>query len=177
MVAICKDLESDTNYAFQMASAFRPDMLCVPVASGSVKGAFVGKADAIAQRRHVICCVSNLCSMVKQRGGGCVADISFVAAPSVKVGESHGRQPEVEMVFCRRAALGSEGGRSGPDDAESRVAVNGAGDRARGLRDAEGCACSDGGCLFVVDINYDAAQASGVIPAMTVSGSPCVLEN
>lgn len=105
-----------------------------------------------------------------------MADISFVAAPSVKVGESHGRQPGVEKVFCQRAALGGEGDRSEPDDAESCAAVNDAGGRARGLRDAEGHACSKDGCLFVIDINYDAAQASGVIPAMAVSGSPCALE-
>lgn len=176
MVAICKDLESDTDYAFQMASAFRPDMLCVPAASGSVKGAFVGQADAIARRIHAICCVSNLCSMVKQRGAGCVTDISFVVAPAVKVGESHGRQPDVAKVFCRRAALSNAGDRSEPDNAEGRPAPDGSGGRAQGLGDASGCACSNGGCLFVVDINYDAAQASGVIPEMAVGDSPCACE-
>lgn len=166
MVAICKDLESDTNYAFQMASVFRPDMLCVPAASGSVKGAFVGQADAIARRLHTICCVSNLCSMVKQWEDDYSAGISFVAVPSVKIGESHGRQPEVGMVFCRRAALGNVRDRSTPDGAGNRSASG----------DMGGCACSNGGCLFVVDVNYDAAQASGVIPEMAVGDSPCACE-
>lgn len=125
MIAICKDMESDTDYSYMMASAFRPDMLCVPAASGSVKGAFLDRAKLISKRLHAICCISNLCSMVQFRSNE--DDISFVTAPEVLVSEFRGRQPDAKVAFCARSALcGTSKGK-----------------------------CVSEGCLFVVDIDYD----------------------
>lgn len=139
MVAICKDLETDTDYAYQIATAFRPDALCVPAASGSVKGAFLDRAEIIAKRLHVICCISNLCSKVKARPGADV--ISLATAPKTRIDESHGRQPDKETVFCKR-----------------NISPSGAIE----------CSRANEGCLFIVDVDYG-QSAEGFIPTMVAT--------
>lgn len=139
MTMVCKDLETDDSYASRMAAVFRPDLVCVPAASGSVEGAFRVSMNYLAERAHAICCVANLCSMVERHEDKDL--ISYISAPNIKDRESHhSRFPFCLYQGCYR-------------NNNSKTAA---------------CKNPMGACIFVADINYCSDSEEGVMPSIEI---------
>lgn len=142
MTSVCKDLETDTLYTPRMANAFKPDLVCVPAASGSVKGAFSNPLEFISERVHAICCIANLCSMVEHHHDK--DTISYISIPGIQDRETHhSRFPHCFQEPCNREYT----------------------------NDAVSCKSDTDGCLFLVDIDYDIDSNNSFLPTIKIQNS------